>query len=302
MRYTALAILLTLLITVTACHKGTSGAINGRVIDGFGNPLGGPGVTVTLSGKGAVHHPDQWGNFYIYAPVGDYVLRIAFSNPDAGLDLTIEDEIRVVTGGRNLGTYTLLNVQNFDAWEFYRQGDYYSAIDKFNEQAALAHSGQLVNLPYMRWNEGEPNQNTLLTQGVLSAKNGLGWCYSRGLGDPLEGKINFLDSLAGGYNNYDAMVGLAAIAIGEGIAQGDEEIKGVLDYLMPVIDEPGNYNSTQIHDAITEIDLIAVKSLAEFMLMRDNDSLETADSIRLLIATQGNPGTKNLMEVLDSFR
>jgi len=284
------------LMLLAGCHEGSSGAISGRVVDGFGNPLGGPGVTVTLSSKEAIHNPDRWGNFYIYAPVGDYVMTIAFSNPDAGLDFTLDEDIRVINGTQDLGTFTLLNTQNFEAWKSYRQGDYDSAISLFNEQADLARNGQALNLPWMRYTEGEPDQNSLLTQGVLSAKNGLGWCYTRGLGEMAIGKQNYIESMSAGYNNYDAMVGLAGIAISEGDAQA------ALDYINQVLNEPGFYDSSQIHDSINEVDLMMIKSLAEYMLFQDSDSIDTADSARNEVASQGNAGSKNLLEVLDALR
>lgn len=296
MKLTIPAVLIISLFLLAGCHTGSSGLLSGRVVDGFGNPLGGDAVTITLSGKEALHSPDRWGNFQLYAPVGDYVMRIAFTNPDAGLDFTMEENVRIITGEQKLGTFTLLSVQNFDAWESYRQEDYASAISLFNEQAELARSGQIVNLPWMRYSEGEPNENTLLTQGVLSAKNGLGWCYARGLGDTAQGKQNFTESLSGGYNNYDAMVGLAAIAVSEGDGQR------ALDLITQVIDEPGYYDTSQIHDSISEVDLMMLKSLAEFMLFDDSDSIDTAESVRNTVATQGNSGSKNLLEVLDSLR
>lgn len=295
MKYKIPAILIILLL-VSGCHSGSSGSLKGRVVDGFGNPLGGPGVTVTLSGKAAVHHPDQWGNFQMYAPVGDYVMRIAFSSPAAGYDFTMEEDVRIISGSRDLGLYTMLSAQNMDAWAFYGMGDYETAIDLFNEQAVLSRSGQFIDLPWMRYSEGEPDQNTLLTQGVLSAENGLGWCYTRGLGNINEGKAHFSQSLAGGYNNYDAMVGLTGIAISEGDGES------ALDFITHVIEEPGYYNSAQIHDAISEVDLIMIKSLAEFMLSRDSDSMDTAESVRESVGTQGNAGSKNLLELLDSMR
>lgn len=289
-------VLIISLMLIAGCHTGSSGAISGRVVDGFGNPLGGTGVTVTLSSKEAIHNPDRWGNFYIYAPVGDYVMTIAFSNPDAGLDFTQEENVRIINGNQDLGTFTLLNTQNFEAWKLYREGDYMGATALFNEQAELARSGQVLDLPWMRYTEGEPDQNTLLTQGVLSAKNGLGWCYTRGLGEMGPGKQNYLESLSAGYNNYDAMVGLAGIAVSEGDGQA------ALDYINQVINEPGYYDSSQIHDSISEVDLMMIKSLAEFMLFQDGDSIDTAESARDAVATEGNAGSKNLLEVLDSLR
>jgi hypothetical protein len=296
MRYQITIILISILLVLSGCHSGSSGNLKGCVVDGFGNPLGGPGVTVTLSSKEAIHHPDQWGNFFIYAPVGDYEMTIAFSNPTAGYDFTLDENVRIVNGTQDLGTFTLLNAQNFEAWDFYRQGFYPAAINKFNEQAILSRTGQVIDLPWMRYSEGEPDQNTLLTQGALSAENGLGWCYSRGLGEIDTAKPHFLQSLAAGYDNYDAMVGLAWIAIGEGDAEA------ALEYLNNIINEPGIYDSNQIHDSITETDLILVRSLVEFMLSEDSDSIDTAESVRQAVASQGNAGSKNLLEVLDSLR
>jgi len=182
MRYIILAGLITIFVALSACSGGSSGALTGRVVDGFGNPLGGEAVMITLSGNPAFHRPDQWGNFIIQAPSGDYTMTISFSNPAAGFHYRLDQPVSISKGSRNLGTFTLLNIQNMDAWEQYRAEDYSGAMALFNEQASDARAGQLW-LPYMRYIEGEEDQNTLLTQGVLSAENGRGWCYSRGFGN-----------------------------------------------------------------------------------------------------------------------
>jgi hypothetical protein len=45
-----------------------------------------------------------------------------------------------------------------------------------------------------------------------------------------------------------------------------------------------------------------IKSLAEYMLFQDSDSIDTEESARDAVATEGNAGSKNLLEVLDSLR
>ncbi len=294
MRNIFIAGLLTILIGLTACGGGSSGTLMGRVVDGFGNPLGGEAVMVNLSGNPAIHRPDQYGNFIVRAPTGTYTMRISFSNPDAGFHYRLDSDVIVSKGSRNLGTFTLLNAQNMEAWESYQQSDYDDAISLFSRQAEQGRAGQ-VWLPYMRYIEGEEGQNTTLTQGVLSAENGLGWCFSRGKGNHQEGKVHYEQSLFGGYNNYDALVGLAGIAIGDG------EPETALGYLNQVIEEPGYYDSSQIHDSITEVDLIAMKSFAEFMLGQDGYSKETAQSIADQIADEGNVGSKGLLNALELF-
>ncbi len=284
-----------MLLGLVACEGGSSGTLMGRVVDGFGNPLGGEAVMVTLTGNPAVNYPDRWGNFIIHAPTGDYTMRISFANPAAGYRYRLDEQVEVIHGSRQLGTFTLLNAQNMVAWIEYQSGDYDSAIRVFNTQANDARSGQ-VWLPYMRYIEGEENQNTLLTQGVLSAENGLGWCFSRGKGNHQEGKVHFDQSLFGGYNNYDACVGLAGIALGKGDAQT------ALDLLNKVIAEPGYYDSSQIHDDINEVDLIAAKSLAQFLLGEDTASKEAADSIAGKVAGEGNAGSNDLLIMLAKFR
>ncbi len=288
---------LVLMIGLNACDGGGgSGTLMGRVVDGFGYPLGGDAVMVTLSGNPAIHRPDRWGNFIVRAPVGSYTMRISFSNPAAGFHYRLDEQVVVSKGSRQLGTFTLLNVQNMDAWTAYQMGDYQSAMNLFSEQATLARSGQVVWLPYMRYIEGEPEQNTLLTQGVLSAENGLGWTYARGFHNLTEGKLHFEQSLAGGYNNLDAMVGLAGIAVSEG--EGEK----ALEYLEKVIVEPGLYDSSQIHDNIHEVDLIAMKSFVQFLLGQDGYSCDTAKSIEDDIAEQGNPASAELLAMLENFR
>jgi len=295
MRKIYIMILLILVTGLVSCTSGGSGTLMGRVVDGFGNPLGGDAVMVTLSNNPAVHRPDQYGNFIVHAPEGDYTMKISFANPAAGFNYYLEQPVVVAKGTRNLGTFTLLNVQNMEAWAEYRDSEYIAAIDLFSEQADRARSAQLVWLPYMRYTEGEPGQNTLLTQGVLSAENGLGWCYSRGLHNHTEGKIHFEASLSGGYNNYDAYVGLAGIALGEG------DGTTALELLEKVIDEPGLYDSTQIHDNIKEVDLMAAKALAQFLLGQDGYSRQTADAIRTQVEENGNAGSRDLLNALDQF-
>jgi hypothetical protein len=183
-----------------------------------------------------------------------------------------------------------------NAWTAYRNKDWQSARALFEAQASQARSAQMVFLPYMRIMEGEPDQNTLLTQGVLSAENGLGWTYARGFHDIDEAKIHFQLSLSGGYNNLDAKVGLAGIALGEGSGQT------ALDDLTAVIDEPGLYDSSQIHDNIKEIDLIASRSLAEFLVGQDVTSADTARSILSRVTAEGSAASTELLNILDSFR
>jgi hypothetical protein len=165
----------------------------------------------------------------------------------------------------------------------------------FETQAAQARSGQVI-LPYFRVIEGDPGQNTLLTQGVLSAENGLGWCYARGLHKVGDAKAHYLASLSNGYKNMDAMVGLAGLSLGEGNGQG------ALDYLNTVITEPGLYDSTQLHDNIREVDLIAAKSLAQFLLGLDKDSAATAVSIAGQVDSAGNSASSELLALLDTMR
>lgn len=288
--------MIAILIGLSACSDGSSGTLMGRVVDGFGYPLGGEAVMVTLSDNPAIHRPDEHGNFIVRAPTGDYTMTISFSNPAAGFNYRLEEQVRVSKGSKQLGTFTLLNVQNMDGWEAYRAADYQSALEYFSEQATLARSGQVVWLPYMRYVEGEEGENTLLTQGVLSAENGLGWTLSRGFNNHREGWVHFQQSLAGGYNNYDAKVGLAGIAVGAGDAQM------AYDFITEVIDEPGYYDSSQIHDNITEVDLIAVKSLAQLLLGQDGYSRETAQSIEDRIEDEASPATRDLLTALDQFR
>jgi len=288
--------LILVLLGLSACDGGSSGTLMGRVVDGFGYPLGGEAVMISLSDNPAFHRPDEHGNFIVRAPVGDYTMTISFSNPAAGFHYRLVEQVRVSKGSKQLGTYTLLNVQNMEGWESYRAGDYAGALDFFLEQADLARSGQLVWLPYMRYTEGEEGENTLLTQGVLSAENGLGWTLSRGFHNHQEGLIHYQQSLAGGYNNYDAKVGLAGIAIGAGDGQT------ALDFITEVIDEPGYYDSSQIHDNITEVDLIAIQSFAQFLLGQDGYSRETAQSIDGRIDTEANPATRDLLIALEQFR
>jgi hypothetical protein len=296
MRNIGITGILIILLGLTACGGGSSGTLMGRVVDGFGNPLGGDAVCVSLSNNPVVYHPDMHGNFIVRAPVGGYTLSISFTNLDAGFNFYLEDTVQVIKASQQLGTYTLLSVQNTEGWEAYNATDYLGAIAKFSEQAELARSGQIVWLPYMRYIEGEEGENTLLTQGVLSAENGLGWCYARGLRDYQTGRTHFDASLSGGYNKYDAFVGLAGLALGEG------DGTAALDYLQQVIDEPGNYDSSQFHDGIKEIDLIAAKSLAQFLLGQDGYSRDTADEIREDVAEEGNSGSIDLLNVLDVFR
>jgi hypothetical protein len=288
--------IIAILLGLSACEGGSSGTLMGRVVDGFGYPLGGDAVMITLSDNPAFHRPDQHGNFIVRAPVGDYTMTISFSNPAAGFNYRLTEQVRVSKGSKQLGTFTLLNVQNMQGWESYRAGDYSSALAYFSEQANLARSGQIVWLPYMRYVEGDEGENTLLTQGVLSAENGLGWTYSRGFHNLHEGLVHYQQSLAGGYNNYDAKVGLTGIAIGDGDGQA------AFDYVSEVIDEPGYYDSSQIHDDITEVDLIAIKSFAQFLLGQDGYSRETAQSIEGRIDTEANPATRDLLAALEQFR
>jgi len=294
MRYILLIGLMTVILSLTACEGGSTGALTGRVVDGFGNPLGGDAVLITLTDNPAYHRPDQWGNFIIQAPSGNYTMRISFSNPAAGFHYLLDQPVTIGTGSRNLGTFTLLNVQNMQAWEKYQADDFNGALALFNEQANDARAGQLW-LPYMRYIEGEEDQNTLLTQGVLSAENGLGWCYSRGFGNHQEGRVHFEQSMFGGYNNYDAKVGLAGIEIGDGNAA---KALGLLD---EVIVEPGYYDSTQIHDNVTETDLIVTKALAQFLMGQDAYSKETLESIREKADDEGNPGSVGVINMLDQF-
>jgi hypothetical protein len=290
------ALVLAVSLWLVSCSEGESGTLTGRVVDGFGFPLGGDAVMVILTNNPAINHPDRYGNFIIHAPVGTYEMQILFTNPAAGFKYELKADVDIVQGTRNLGEFTLLNVQNKEAWLAYREKNWQQAIALFNVQASMARSGQLVFLPYMRYMEGEPDQNTLLTQGVLSAENGLGWTYARGMHNIEEARIHYQASLSGGYNNLDAKVGLAGIALSDGEAQS------ALDYLKAVIDEPGLYDSTQVHDSIREVDLIASRSLAEFLLGYDRDSAETAQSIMDKIESEGSPASAELLAVLESFR
>ncbi|HEX9746342.1 MAG TPA: hypothetical protein VGB30_13030 [bacterium] len=295
MKYILTVLTLLIFAIGISCSSGGSGVITGRVLDGFGNPLGGDGVYVVLQGNPVQNHPDQWGNFIINAPTGSYTLIISFSNPAAGFNYRVTDDVVIGSGSRNLGSYTLLNVQNMDAWEAYNAKDWQGAISKFNEQASLARGGQ-VFLPYMRIIEGDVNENTLLTQGILSAENGLGWTYARGLGNFDEARSHFELSMSSGYNNYDAKVGLAGIALTDGDAET------AVKYIQEVLDIPGIYDSSQTHDQIHDIDLMAARSLAEFLLGYDADSRSTAQTIADKLPELGNPGSATLIEVLENFR
>jgi hypothetical protein len=294
-QWTMVAVAAILLIGLSACEGGQSGTLTGRVLDGFGNPLGGDGVVVTLEGNPVLNHPDQYGNFMIHAPTGTYTMLISFFNANAGLDYKLTETVKVVQGSRDLGSFTLLNQQNKEAWAAYKLKDFQKAKGLFELQAAQARTGQ-VYLPYIRYNEGEPGQNSALTQGVLSAENGLGWCYATGFHDLSSAKSHYLASLSGGYKNMDAMVGLAGIAAGDGDGQG------ALDYLNTVIDEPGLYDSSQLHDNIHEVDLIAVKSLAQYLLGNDKDSANTALSIVDQVDSAGNSASSELLALLNTLR
>ncbi|MFH1675549.1 MAG: hypothetical protein ABIC40_00895 [bacterium] len=283
-------------LLISSCGGGgSSGIIKGHVQDGFGNPLGGAAVKITLSDYSTVTCPDQWGNFESIAPVGEHTLTISFSNPKAGFKFELSDTIKVVKGTINLGSYTLRSTENMEAWAEYKLKHYDNAIAKFEEQALMARSGQIY-LPFVHGAQGEPNENTLLTQGILAAENGLGWCYARGLTDIAAGEAHFLNAMGNGYTNYDALVGLAGVAIGKGQAQK------AYDDLVKVIDLAGLYDSSQFHDNIREIDLIALKSLAEFMLNKDTMSIDTENSIKARIPTEGNKGSVELIAALDSLR
>ena len=293
MRTIALAGLITITLALGACSEGSSGALVGRVVDGFGNPLGGPAVRITLSDNPVVNTPDQWGNFTIHAPVGDYTMLIVFSNPAGGFNYRLEEHVRISRGSKSIGTFTLFNVWNVQAWDAYRNHDWNIAIALFRYQAESARSGQVA---WLRSPEGDENENTLLTQGVLAGENGLGWCHARGLGDAGEGRMHFEAALSNGYNNYDAKVGLAGIALGKG------DGLGALELLQEVIDEPGYYDSSQIHDDISEVDLIAARAFAEFLLGYDTISEKTAMQIADEVESEGNTGSKDLLEVLELFR
>ena len=290
------AIFIVASVNFIGCEGGESGTLTGRVVDGFGYPLGGPAVVITLSGNPAFTNPDRWGNFIVHAPVGSYTMTISFSNPAAGFNYRVQEQVEIIHGTKHLGTFTLLNYQNMAGWRAYRNRNWDEALAYFSEQAALARSGQMVFLPYMRYLEGEPDENTILLQGVLSAENGLGWTYSRGYHDLARGKEHFQLGLSGGFNNLDAKVGLASIALGEGEAQT------ALDYLNAVIDEPGYYDSSQIHDNISEVDLLAARSLAEFLVGEVGASAETSREIYDRITEEGNSSSMELLNMLEEFR
>jgi hypothetical protein len=91
-------------------------------------------------------------------------------------------------------------------------------------------------------------------------------------------------------------VGLAGIALGKG------DGLGALELLQEVIDEPGYYDSSQIHDDISEVDLIAARAFAEFLLGYDTISEKTAMQIADEVESEGNTGSKDLLEVLELFR
>jgi len=294
MRHLGYIILIASILGLSACGGGSSGTLFGRVLDGFGNPLGGEAVMVTLSGNPAVNRPDLHGNFIVRAPVGDYTMRITFSNPAAGFNYRLDEQVRITKGSQQLGSFTLLNVQNMDAWESYRAKDYSTAVALFADQAMQARSAT-VWLPYMRYIEGDEGENSLLTQGILSAENGLGWCYTRGYGNYEEGQVHFEQSMYGGYRNYDAMVGLSGIALGGG------DIETALDYLDQVIDQPGLYDSTQLHDQIREVDLEAARALCLFLEMEEIASEDAVNEIRDEVETQGNAGSKGILAMLDQF-
>ena len=296
MRQIAFTGIILTLLALTACGGGGgSGTLTGRVVDGFGNGLGGSAVRITLTGNPAVHNPDQWGNFIVHAPVGDYVMHVTFSNPEAGFNYRVDENVSVVKGTQNLGNFTLRSSLNEDAWSAYRDANYSQAILLFAEQALQARSGQLVFLPYYRVLEGELDENTLLTQGVLSAENGLGWCYTRGLGDVAIGGQHFNASLADGYNNLDSKVGLAGIAIGNGNA-GE-----AFNLLTEVIDQPGMFDSSQVHDNIKEIDLQAAQAFAQFLMGQDGFSRDAVELIEEQVMNEGNAGSREIIILLNSF-
>jgi hypothetical protein len=295
MRHIAFTGIILMMLAITSCGGGSSGTLTGRVVDGFGNPLGGEFVRVTLTGNPAVTNPDRWGNFIVHAPIGDYTMKITFSNPDAGFNFHLDQPVQVTQGSHALGTFTLGGPFNEEAWIAYRDRQWAVAITLFTQQAEEARSGQMVFLPYYRIIEGEENENTLLTQGVLSAENGLGWCLARGLGDIDGAKIHYDAALSGGYNNIDAKVGLAGIALGEGNGQD------ALDLLDTVIDEPGLYDSSKVHDNVKEIDLMAAKALAQFLMGHDAYAQETLDGIEEQVTNAGNSGSKDTVALLNQF-
>jgi len=295
MRQIAFFGLLLGLLALSACNSGSSGTLTGRVVDGFGNPLGGKFVRITLTDNPAVTNPDRWGNFIVHAPTGDYTMLITFSNPDAGFHFKLEQPVRVISGTQALGTFTMKGPINAKAWEAYRDKKWSTAIELFIQQAETARSGQMVFLPYYRVLEGEYDQNTMLTQGVLSAENGLGWCFARGLGQIDKSVTHFNAALANGYNNLDAKVGLAGVALGNG--KGQE----ALNLLNTVIDEPGLYDSSDVHDNIGEIDLIVCKAFSQFLMGHDGYARETLRNIEAQAAVAGNPGTKDMIKLLNQF-
>ena len=274
---------------------GSSGIIKGHVRDSFGNPLGGKAVKITFSDYSTVICPDRWGNFESLVPVGEHTMTISFTNPEAGFKFVLTDIIKVGKGTVDLGDYTLSSAENTEAWKEYRLGNYDNAIANFEEQAGQARNGQIWP-PFWHGAQSDPDENTLLTQGFLAAENGLGWCHARGFGDIMEGESHFLNTLSDNYTNYDALVGLAGIAVGKGQAQT------AYDDLVKVINLPGLYDSSQFHDNIKEIDLIALKSLAEFMLSNDGASVATENSIIGRISAEGNEGSIELLAALDSLR
>ncbi len=294
MRRLTTAAMILLLLGLTACKGGSTGVLTGKVVDGYGNPLGGDAVSVTLSGNPVVNRPDQFGNFIIHAPVGDYTLAVAFHNPEAGIHLRVTQPVRVTQGSRSLGTFTLQNIENMVAWEEYCNKKWYRAIFLFQKQAESARSGEIF-LPYLRFGKGDEDQNAALTMGVHSAENGLGWCYARGLGDYDEGRSHFEAALSGGLNNVDAKVGLAGITFGDGDAAG------TLALLNEVIDEPGLYDSSQVHDNIRELDLKALKAFTQFLLRQDGYCRDTLRSIEDDVVSQGNTGSQDLVKLINSF-
>lgn len=285
-----------IVVCLSGCEGGGSGILRGQVVDGLGYPLGGEAVQITLSGIPAVTEPNPWGYFTIYAPVGEYEMTISMNNPSAGFKIIKKENVTVGKGSKNLGTFTLLDVQNMAAWEAYRERDYVRAYGLFLEQASKARTAQYEYLPSLRYSGGDITQNPILLQGRLSAENGLGWTTARGFHLLDEAKTHFKASLSGGYNNFDAKVGLAGIFMSEG------DIETALKYLNEVIEEPGYYDSRQFHDSITEVDLIAVRSLLEFLTGYERKSAESALSIKSTLATEGNSASNEVITLLREFR
>jgi len=274
-----------LLCPAVGCSGGGSsrGHVRGVLTDGFGAVINHPAAIIALLGTDEVTHPAADGSFTLGAEAGSYVLRGTFSDPDAAFRLSGSRDV-VLSKGQTLdvGLFSISNSTLEAAWEQYRKGHYSLAEGSFISYLNETRSGQ-AHL------------------GASSALSGLGWTRGRGLDRPADAAGNFDDAIAGWNGNVDAWVGLAGCELSRMRSDGGFHFNDAVEAIGESIDAADEYSSAPTHDLISETDLMAFRSLVNFLNGNTLAARNEALNIRDRVAADGNGASADAIAIVLAF-